>query len=302
MSKFQWPSSAAVLAAINAANGTTLQASDVSFSNPKVITGGTWQGVASDRNTAVQVTGNGTTYKGNKVIQYNRRDISQIINLPSFKMAVYNIASVWDLIPYFAYWTGIKFVQGDLVNDPVTGLTNGAGNITVNADPNSLGWVGSVTIAVTQGGIGLDTAVQTTALTGLNYPVADASAPPASATQGPVYLYPYDFSANTSTYLGWATGAITQAQADTLVAAIKAVDVGAGAALWNDDTTTSNSDYTTWNLSGAQIIFNGLNSPSTMPTNPNYKYVMQLRLRSDVTIPSGDLYLHYNDPFNPNNF
>jgi len=301
MSRFQWPSLTALLDAINTANTTVLASSDVSFSNPKVITGGTWQGIASDRNTAIQVTGNGVTYKGNKVIQYNRKDISQLLNLPSFKMAVYNINTVWDLIPYFAYWTGIKFVQGDLINDPVTGLTNNAGQITVRADPNSLGWIGQVTMTVTQGGIGLDTAVQTAALTGLNYPVSDASAPPASATYGPVYLYPYDFSANTSTFLSWTPGVLTQAQADTLVAALKAVDIGSGAALWND-VASGNSGYTAWNLTGATIVSNGLNNANTMPTNPSYKYAMVLQLRSDVTVPSGLLYIQYNDPFNPNNF
>lgn len=300
MSKYQWPSAMALLAEINAANTTTIQASDVSYSLPKVITGGMWQGVASDRNTAIRVTGVSINYKGNKVIQYNRKDLSQIANLPAFKMAVFNIATVWDLIPYFAYWTGIKFVQADLVNDPVTLNGDGTGSITVNADPNSLGWHGSVTFNVTKGGIGLDVAVQTTALGGLNYPSSDAVAPPATATQGTVYLYPYDFSAGTPTWLTYTPGVLNTTQADALVAAIKAVDIGAGAAIWND--TTSGATFTTWNLTGATIVSNGLNNPTTMPTNPAFKYVMALQLRSDVTVPSGLLYLHYNDPFDPNNF
>lgn len=300
MSKFQWPSAAALLAEINAANTTTLLASDVQFSNPQVITGGTWQGIASDRNTAIRVTGISLNYKGNKVITYNRKDLSQLNNLPSFKMAVFNINTVWDLIPYFAYWTGIKFVQGDLINDPVTGLVNGVGNITVRADPNSIGWQGTITFPVTLGGVGLDTVVTTTALTGLNYPSSDTVAPPATATQGPVYLYPYDFSAGTTTWLTYTPGVLTSTQADALVAAIKAVDLGAGAAIWND--VASGGTFTTWNLTGATIVSNGLNNPSTMPTNPAYKYVMALQLRSDVTVPSGVLYLHYNDPFNPSSF
>lgn len=300
MSKFQWPSATALLAEINAANATSLLPTDISYSNPQVITGGTWQGVATDRNTAIRVTGSGLNYQGSKVILYNRKDISQLNNLPNFKMAVYNINTVWDLIQYFAYWTGIKFVQGDLINDPVTGLVNGAGNITVRADPNSLGWHGQITIAVTLGGLGLDNAVTNTALTGLNYPASDAVAPPATATQGAVYLYPYDFSANTPTWLTYTPGVLTSGQADALVAAIKAVDIGAGAAIWND--TTSGATFTTWNLSGATIVSNGLNNSATMPTNPAFKYVMVLQLRSDVTVPSGLLYLQYNDPFDPNNF
>jgi hypothetical protein len=301
MSHFQWPSATALLAEINTANSTTLQSTDVSFSNPQVISGGMWQGVASDRNTAVRVTGSGVNYQGNTVIQYNRKDISQLANLPSLQMAVYNINTVWDLIQYFAYWTGIKFAQSDLINDPVTSLTNGAGPITVRADPNSLGWINSVTINVTQGGLGLDNAVQTTALAGLNYPVADASAPPTTATYGPVYTYPYDFSANTPTYLTWQPGVITAQQAATLVSALQAVDVGAGAALWNS-VASGSAGYTAWNLTGATIVSNGLNNANTMPTNPAFKYVMVLQLGAQNTVPNGLLYLQYNDPYNPNSF
>lgn len=301
MSKYQWPAAAALLDAINTANGTAITAADISYSNPQVISGGMWQGVASDRNTAVRVTGISVNYGGNKVIQYNRKDLAQIANIPGFKMAVYGINTVWDLIPYFAYWTGIKFSQSDLQNTAVSLNSDGTGSITMSAAANSLGWINSVTFNVTKGGIGIDTAVQNAALTGLNYPVSDAAAPPASATYGPVYTYPYDFSANTSTYLTWTPGVLTQGQADTLVAALKGLDVGAGAALWND-VASGNTGYTAWNLTGATIVSNGLNNPNTMPTNPAYKYVMVLQLRSDVTVPSGLLYLHYNDPYNPNNF
>jgi hypothetical protein len=39
-----------------------------------------------------------------------------------------------------------------------------------------------------------------------------------------------------------------------------------------------------------------------LPTNPNFKYVMVLQLAAQVTTPAGLLYLHYNDPFNPDDF
>ena len=150
---------------------------------------------------------------------------------------------------------------------------------------------------VKPGGVGLDTVVTTPALPGVNYPVADAIAPPASAVYGPAYLYPYDFTTYQPTFLTYAPGAMTQTQLDYVLAAIKALDVGAGAALWVD--TGAN---TAWNLTGATIVSNGLNNPATMPTNPAFKYVMAIQLDSTVTTPAGMLYLHYNDPFAPNSF
>jgi hypothetical protein len=110
-------------------------------------------------------------------------------------------------------------------------------------------------------------------------------------------LYPYDFTAYTSTFLTYSAGAATQTQLDYILAAIKALDIGAGAASWVD--TGANTSY---NLAGASIGYNGLNNATTMPTNPNFKYVMRIDLAAGVTVPAGSLYLHYNDPFNANNF
>jgi hypothetical protein len=196
-----------------------------------------------------------------------------------------------------AYFLGIKFVQGDLLNQAITLNGDGSGTCVLTADPNSQGWIGTVSIPFVAGGRGLDDAITVAALPGQNYPVADTTAPPATATQGPAYLYPYDFTAYTSTFLTYTPGAMTQTQLDYVLAAIKALDIGAGSTLWVD--TGAN---TSWNLAGATIVSNGLNNSNTMPTNPNFKYVMAIQLASTVTTPAGLLYLHYNDPFNPNSF
>jgi hypothetical protein len=297
MSTFQIPSLTDLLNAINAANGTSFLLTDLSYSQPKVVAG-TWQGLSSDRNTAVKVTAVASQYQGSQVILYNRLDLGQLANLPGIaNLAVTGPLHTWDILPQLLYYTGIQFIQGDLQNLPITLNGDGTGQVQLSADPNSLGWQGSVMLNVVSGGVLIDAAASVTQLPGINYPVSDALAPPASATYGPAYLYPYDFTTYQPTFLTYAPGACTQAQLDYILAAIKALDVGAGTTLWVD--TGAN---TAWNLTGATILSNGLNNAAVTPTNPAFKYVMALQLAASVPQPAGVLYLHYNDPFNPNNF
>jgi hypothetical protein len=296
MSRFQYPSLTDLVQAINAANGTSFLNTDLSFSLPKVVSG-SWQGIASDRNTAIRASAAAPAYQGYVTVQYNRLDLAQLANLPGLHLAAYQPAKTYDLLPAILYFMGIQFVQGDLQNLDITLNGDGSGTAVLTADPNSLGWIGTVSIPFVAGGQGIDSAITTVAMPGLNYPVADASAPPATAVYGPAYLYPYDFTAYQSTFLTYTTGTPTQAQLDYILAAIKALDIGAGATLWVD--TGSNTSY---NLTGATIGYNGLNNANTMPTNPNYKYVLRLDLAATQTAPAGSLYLHYNDPFDANNF
>lgn len=296
MSAFQLASLTDLLNRINTANGTSFALTDLSFSNPKVVSG-TWQGLSSDRNSAIRAAGNAPTYQGTAVVLYNRLDLAQLANLPGIaNLAVDAPATTWDILPNLAYYTGIQFVEGDLQNLPITLAGDGTGQVQLSANPNSVGWQGSVMLNVVAGGAPLNVAIGTPILPGLNYPVSDAAAPPATAVYGSVYLYPYDFTSWQSTLLTYTPGVLTQTQADFLLAAIKTVDVGAGSTLWTDT-----AGPTVWQLAGATIVSNGLNSGS-LPTNPAYKYVMALQLASGVTVPQGTLYLHYNDPFDPSNF
>jgi hypothetical protein len=303
MSAFQLASKVDFLNQLNAANALSgaaaLLATDFTYSVPKVVAG-SWRGSNSDRNTAIRLTGNGTTYQGSQVILYNRRDLAQLANLPGLKLQAYNPASTKDLFANLKYYLGLTVDLTDIQDLPIVLNGDGSGIAQLTANPNSIGWQGSVAIPFTLGGIAIDQAASTTSLSGLNYPVDDGTASPTAATQGPMYLYAYDFTAYVNTLINYTPGTLTQAQADYLVAALKAVDVGQGKALWNDatDTVTNNA----WNVLGATIVSNGLNDSSSMPTNPLYKYVLRLRLAAGITTPSGDLYLHYNDPFNPDDF
>ena len=297
MSAFQLPSLTDLINQINAANGTSFAAANLSFSDPKVVSG-TWQGLSSDRNSAIRATGVGPTYQGNVVVLYDRLDLGQLANLPGIQnLAVNNPSTTYDILPDLYYYTGIQFTEADLQDLPIT-LTDGAGQVQLSADPNSIGWQGSVMLNVVAGGTPIDVALAVPQMAGLNYPVADASAPPATAIYGPVYLYPYDFTSWQSEFLTYTAGVINSTQASEILSAIQTVDVGTGKSLWVADSNNA----TSWELTGATIVSNGLNNPSELPTNPNFKYVMVLQLAAQVTTPAGLLYLHYNDPFNPDDF
>lgn len=279
------------LAALNTANSTAFTMADVIFGVPQVVEG-TWQGQVTAHNSAVRVTAKaGSPYQGTKVLTYDRLKLNDLTadKLPGFKVSAYSATTVHTLLPMLQYWTGIQFTTADLVDSALT--DNGDNTLTavLAAQPGSLGWVGNLSVIVTKGSAPIDELVQVTSLPGLNYPTANVN-----DTFAQLYMYGYDFSTYFSTVQPIAPGVITSPQADALVTAFKALDISSGKALW-----VNNPGDTQWNLAGATVLSNGLNSAS-LPTNPAYKYVMALQLDPGVLLPAGVMYLHYNDPFDPN--
>ncbi|MNK70702.1 hypothetical protein D3C87_901340 [compost metagenome] len=107
-------------------------------------------------------------------------------------------------------------------------------------------------------------------------------------------MYGLDFTESKAILEAYQVGTVLGAGDTALRDAIKAIDTNAGKSLWN---LTPGS--TTWSLAGAEVVYSGINS-ALLPTNSSYKYVLGLLLRGDVTTPPGVMYLHYNDPVDPN--
>lgn len=276
------------LAALNAANSTAYTSADFIFGAPQVLSG-TWQGQVTTRNTAVRVTAKaGSPYQGTRQITYDRLDLASLTaaNLPGFQCSAYNVTDVHSLLPMLQYWTGIQFTTDDLENNALVDNGDNTQTTLLKAKAGSLGWIGQASLTVSHGAAPIDALVTVTSLNGLNYPTANDQ-----DTFGAMYLYPYDFTTYFSTMSAIAPGVITSTQADALVTMLRAVDIGTGKALW-----TNTPGNTAWNLSGATVVSNGLNSP-TLPSNSTYKYVMVLRQDPSVLTPAGVMYLHYNDPF-----
>jgi hypothetical protein len=277
-----------VLAAINAANSTAYKATEISFGVPEALSG-TWKGQVTSRNTGVRITAvPGGPYQGKRDLTYDRLSLGTLnaTNFPGFKCSAYNVTTVHGLLPMLRYWTGIQFTTDDLEDDPLVDNGNNTQSVTLRAKAASLGWIGSAPLVVSKGAAPIDQLISVTSLNGLNYPTAsDAD------TYGAMYLYPYDYTTYFDTLSPIAPGVLTSTQADALKAMLLATDIGTGKTSW-----VNSAGVTSWNLAGATVVSNGLNSPS-LPTNPTYKYVMGLRLDPSVLTPAGLMYLHYNDPF-----
>lgn len=291
---YQKSSIDSLLGYLNAKNpGQVLTAADVSFTAPKLVAG-TWREANTVHNTAVRIMG-GTSgkYGGRQVITYDRLNLASLAKIPGFQVRATGAKTVHDLIPNLRYYNGLRFTTDDLENTPIVQDSDGKLQAVLSAKANSLGWVGSVQIEVKAGGQKITEAVSVTNLNGLNYPTAsDAD------VYGQLYTYGYDFTAYMSQLINLQAGkALTADDLTALVNMLKTVDVSSGKTLWNAD-----SSSTTWSLAGATITYSGLNNDPTLPTNPAYKYVVALKLRDAVTTPKGTLYLHFNDPFNPDDF
>lgn len=285
---YMTPSLTDFLKALNTANSTAYTANDITFGVPQALSG-TWQGQVTTRNTGVRVTAKaGGPYQGKRDLTYDRLNLASLTatNLAGFQCSAYNVTTVHTLLPMLKYWTGIQFTTDDLVDNALVDAGNGTQTTTLEAKVGSLGWMGQATLTITQGAAPIDALVTVTSLNGLNYPTANDQ-----DTFGAMYLYPYDFTSYFTTMSAIAPGVIDSTQADALVAMLLATDSGSGKTLW-----TNTPGATAWNLSGATVISNGLNSPA-LPSNSTYKYVMVLQQDPAVLTPAGVMYLHYNDPF-----
>lgn len=292
---YQLQSIQSVLAGVNKANALTgvnvIKPTDVTFSEPKVVAG-TWQEQATTHNTAVRLTNTPEALtEGTQTILYDRLNIASLKKIKGFKISAPTPLKTYDVLDSIAYFTGVKFLVDDLENLDVV-YNNGVGTVVLSAKPTSIGWYGNASFEVAQGGASIDKSVTVVDLPGLNYPTAN----PGTDIFGSVYLYGYDFTSHVARFLDIAPGALSASDAAYLVTALKAMDVSAGKALW-----TASGVATAYDLGGATVVYNGLND-ATKPTNPAYKYVLGLTVRAGVTAPAGVMYLHYNDPFNPNDF
>lgn len=280
-----------LLVELNKANSTTFTMNDIVFANPQVVAG-TWKDKTTQKNTGVVVTAKaGSAFQGRANILYDRLPLSALdpTKLKGFQLAAYQPAKIYDLLPWLKYWNGLQLTSDDINDGDLVDNGDGTKTAVISAKPTSYGWQGSVSILVKPGGASLNSALTTADLTGLNYPTNSDT-----DTYSQIYMYGYDFTTYFADLIPMGVGVVSAANVTKLVNAFKTLDVSSGKALWNEDGTS-----TAWSLAGATVISNGLNS-SSLPTNQAYKYVMALSLRSDVVTPAGTLYLHYNDPFNPN--
>lgn len=288
------PSAYSLTDYINQTNSLELDASELIFSKPNP-TQGTWREDLTNHNTVVRITATeDSPYKGTVVVAYDRLALSDLNNLLDFKIKTYLPETTHDLLRPIQLRYGIHLDAADIVDVALSSATVGSEGedpvYTLTATENALGWIGTCTVAVGEGDAVLGDYLLTHTLPGLNYPVQG------DGTQGSavVYMYGLDFTDVKDVLETYPVELVVDEFSDDLLEAIQLVDTQDGSDLWNLD-----AESTEWSLHGAEVVYNGLND-GILPTNTAFKYVLGLQLRGDVTTPPGVMYLHYNDPFDPN--
>lgn len=214
-------------------------------------------------------------YEGSVPVQFKRLDLAELNVLIPVPIAGVNFVTTMDVALKMNQQFGLNFTANDIETTPLE-LVNGAGTALLKAKPESLGWIGEVTINVIKGDYPINTYVTVKTLPGLDYPhhSADESKPYAE-----MYSYWRDFSPVKDQLATIETG-ITGLE--TLAAALKVV---------TGDTwvTTGTSRFS---LAGASVSYNG---PVATETDFNTDYLrgMRVTLSGNNLGYSGQLMLHY---------
>lgn len=275
---------------INSANSAALTVAELDFGLPTPIAG-TWREGLIDRNTAIKITAKeASSFQGSRIICYDRLKLDDFNKLIPLSIKNYLPDTTHDLIKPLRLRYGIVLDPDEFIDEPLPEIGDVPVACVLRAQPHAIGWLGQVEIMVQQGDAVLADHLTTTQLPGFDYPVEGDGAQGSALT----YLYPYDFTAYKDLLDVLTVGQFIDDTDTALLDAVKTIDTNLGKSLW-----TLDGAATTWSLGGAEVVYNGINSP-LLPTNSSYKYVVGIKMRDDVTTPPGVFYLHYDDPIDPN--
>lgn len=264
-----------ILGAIKALNNVDLVAGEYTFGTPTAVAPD-----ASGTNTSLLVTALNplSPYDGSTTIRYTRLNLADLPILISDNIKAYDIQTTDDFVALLNKRHGIGFEANDIVSNPVT-LVDGAGDIILVAEPDSMGWVGEVTFHVTLGAQPLEDVITVTQLPGLNYPSAQITKPYASVG----YSYWRDMSAYYDDLIDVIVGH------DSLGIVRDALVAASGDA-WQIIGASR------FSLDGANVSYAGPTSGEPV-SNHDYDHVIIVDLDDTKSLGwSGQLVLHFNDP------
>lgn len=264
-----------ILGAIKALNNVDLVAGEYTFGTPTAVAPD-----ASGTNTSLLVTALNplSPYDGSTTIRYTRLNLADLPILISDNIKAYDIQTTDDFVALLNKRHGIGFEANDIVSNPVT-LVDGAGDIILVAEPDSMGWVGEVTFHVTLGAQPLEDVITVTQLPGLNYPSAQITKPYASVG----YSYWRDMSAYYDDLIDVIVGH------DSLGIVRDALVAASGDA-WQIIGASR------FSLDGANVSYAGPTSGEPV-SNQDYDHVIIVDLDDTKSLGwSGQLVLHFNDP------
>lgn len=275
MSLYKEPLPAILDAIKNLNPGVELVQSEYTYGQPVVM-----EPDQNGNNTELTITASGgaTPYEGAVTIRYKRLNLADLETLVGLSFRSNGLTTTRDLAAQLNARYGLNFVPTDVVDEPVA-LVDGSGQVILTAETNSLGWVGSVEFSVIPGAADLTQYLDSSDLAGLYYPSMSTSRPFAN-----IYSYWRDFTAEHARLVDVLTG--EQGDLTNVKDALVAITGDA----W---VLTGSSRFS---LEGAEVIYNGVTSGDEV-FNTDYQFGMVVRLSESNLGYSGDLILHYNDPF-----
>lgn len=268
-----------LLDVVGSSNGNiVLDREDYDFINPQVNETGQYP----NHNSHVTIRANNTVapFQGEVEIFYNRLKLEDLAKLTTLTLKAPSVTNSHDLLPFLNARFGTIFEPSDIVLVDAEDHTDYK-TVVLTATPLSLGWIGTVSVAVSQGEIPLENYLTNTALTGLDYPTPYATLPFAQ-----MYSYWRDFSEHVGYLKTIVTGQAIPQELATILSGITG-DVWAF------------TGYAQYSLMGGQILYAGKTADNGL-FNPSYDYGIQLRLNHDNAFGiTGDLIIHFSDPVDP---
>ena len=306
-----------VVQLINEQNGVDLSLERVNFQDVRALVDD-----PDGKNTEVTVIAvPNKGYSGSVVVKYNRNTLQNFESLNGnqpISLFVSPNDSLGDIVSKFNVMFDCNLVLGHDIdpNLELPDFSYDGDNISLVVLPQSLAYTDSLMLNIALPTFPLNTVIVTNTLDGLrfsddtyldreieepnllgfNYGVVGVPV----VWIGAQYTFNLDLTNYFSTLQGFTQGTVlTQSQGSSLVTALAYADLdGSHRAAWKSNVGATGGNLI-WNLHGATVMSNGLNLAPTTPTNPKYKYVLELKLRADITEPLGNVYLHYNEPINP---
>lgn len=268
-----------LLAVVGAANGNiTLEPEDYDFISPAANSSGKYP--TQNSQVLIRANNNFASYQGEVMVYYNRLSFEELNRLVDLTLKAPAVTNSHDLLPFLNDRFGTVIGEDDVELVDATDMGEYK-TVVLTAKADSLGWIGTCTVSVSQGEIQLETYLTNTALSGLDYPTPYATLPFAQ-----MYSYWRDFSAFTSFLATVKAGdAITQELATIL------------SSVTGD--TWALSGYSQFSLGGATILWAGTPADNGL-FNESYDHGIQIRLNHDDAYGiTGDLMIHFNDPYDP---
>lgn len=270
-----------LLSIIERDNGITLNEEDYDFSDPIPATPP--DGSTATYNSQITVTANNVAaaYQGDIEFYYNRLRFEDLANMVPLSIRSPDMATTHDILPSLNRRFGLNLTPGDIIDRPTVD-EGGYRSAVLEANPTSLGWIGSAVVTIQEGDLLIEDFLTTTALGGLDYPTEYPT-----KTFAVMYSYWRDFSEHHE-YL------FTVDEGDTLGLEMTSVLNDVTEDPWQ---ATGLGEFS---LSNAVVSYAGPTA-SYSDANPDFTNVIVIDLSlDDCEGMTGSLVIHFSEPEDPN--